>query len=169
MQDPSGPGAAPPPAAWQGPMAWVGAPPRPVENYSREFPAEAVYVRGEVILTLAEPIGPGTTRDTERAVPALISLERGAPVEVRLPGLDGRCWVYRRARVGRKVRWHLLGGEAFEGAAEPVVLPGGATVERAVVQSVLPMAGTRRYVSLLIDDEGRAEDLSASRDPDPDD
>lgn len=150
-------------------MSWVGSPPRAVANYSREAPADATFVRGEVILTLAEAIAPGMTRQTERALPALIRLERGAAVEVHLPGGDGRCWTYRPHRTGRTTRWHLHAGAEFGGAAERVESLDGFEIERVVVQSVLPMAGTRRHVSFSIDGEGRATNLARATDPDPND
>ncbi|MGL4462820.1 MAG: hypothetical protein ACRC1K_11770 [Planctomycetia bacterium] len=155
-------------ALWDGPMAWVGSPPRPAACYAVAFPADAVFVRGEVRLTVGETVGPGMTRQTERAVPGLIRLDRGTPAEVSLSGPDGRCWTYRRVRTGRRVRWHLFAGATFPGA-EPVGTDARAGLERAVVQSTLPMAGTGRYVSFAIDDEGRVEDFSAVTDPDPDD
>src|SRR5262245_43890567 len=110
MTKPASPVDVPRAALWQGPMAWVGSPPTPVEDYSREFPANAVFVRAELLLTLAESIGPGMTRQTERAIPGLIRLERGRPVEVHAPGLDGQCWTYRPTQAKRQRKWSLFKG-----------------------------------------------------------
>jgi hypothetical protein len=162
-------GAVPAANLWQGPMSWIGSPPQPVENFAREFPENATFVRGEVLLTLAEPIGPGMTRQTLRALPSLIHLDRGTPVEVHMPGLNGRCWTYRSVREGRKTRWCLFEGSTFNETTEPLSETTGASIEEVVVSSALPMYGTRRHVSFRIDAEGRAERFSNVSDPDPSD
>lgn len=159
----------PPTEHWQAPLAWVGSPPRPVENYSREFPAEASFVRGEAILTISESLGPGMTRQSVRAVPALIRLDRAKPSEISFIGIDGKCWTYRRERVGRKLRWGLSVGAEFA-SGEPVdPSSAAAEIERIVVQSVLPMAGTGKYVSFAICHDGGHEDFARATDPDSDD
>ena len=155
-------------ALWQGPMAWAGSPPRPVANYSREFPADATFVRAELIFQLGTPSGPGAMRVEERAVPGLIRLDRGKPVEVHAPGPDGQCWTYRR--LGRASRWALCVGPSFpagEPAAPSFLEP--MVVEQVVVQSVLPKQGTGKVVSFVISSGGRADDLSRAVDPDPND
>lgn len=157
----------PPSSLWDGPMAWVGTPARPVECYGVEFPQNAVFLRGEVRLTIGETIGPGMTRQTERRFPGLIQLVRGTPAEVHLTGPDGQCWTFRRSEAGKRARWPLFAGATFPAMRE--VAYGSIGLERIVVQSVLPMAGTGRYVSFALDDEARCEVFSTAVDPDPND
>lgn len=162
----SSPPGFPDPALWQGPMSWAGSPAKPVANYSRGFPAHATFVRAELIFEVQTPSGPGTTRSEERAVPGLLRLDRGKPVEVHAEGPDGRCWTYRK---GRASRWALSVGASFPATdpADPSPL-GQTEVTRVVVQTVLPKEGTGKYVSFVVS-SGRAEDLTRASDPDPDD
>jgi hypothetical protein len=160
-----GAGAMPAVELWTGPMAWVGADLRPVENWSREFPESAVFVRGELVLTLSETIGDGMTRQTERALPSLIRLEKGKAVEFHAPGLDGRCWTFRLEKCGRTSRWKRYADLSFP-ATEPAGTDAGVTIEYATVQTILPMNGTRRHIAFMIRDDGSAENLAGARDPD---
>lgn len=158
----------PPSKDWQGPMCWAGSPPRPVTIYSRPCPPNTVFVRAEVIFTVSEEISPGVTRQSETAVPGLIRLDRGQPVEVHAPGLDGQCWTYRRMKAGKHRPWTLFTGAAFPAETQGQTGAGHGCVERVLVQSILPMAGNR-HISLMFDSSGRAEDLAAATDPDPED
>jgi hypothetical protein len=49
----------PDPALLSAPIAWAGSPPSPVPNDSRFFPDGAVFVRGEVIVTIQIEHSPG--------------------------------------------------------------------------------------------------------------
>jgi hypothetical protein len=148
-------------------MAWVGSPPRPVESSLMEFPPDAVFVRGEVRLTVSVPTGPGMTSQSQRTAPGLIRLARGTPIEVHLTGVDGQCWTYRRNGTGKRARWQLLIGSAFPATQEAVSNHAG--VDYVVVQSILPNAGSRQHVSFAIHDDGRMENFSRAVDPDPND
>lgn len=162
--------SVPPVEQWTAPMAWAGPALKPVENWSREFPANAAFVRGELVLTLAEETGPGMTRQMERAVPALIRLEKGKPVEAHAPGPDSRCWTYRAEKDGRKTRWRLYTGDTYPAtrpAADHWTAPW--RVEYAILQSVMPEYGSGKYISLMIREDGSVENLTRAKDPDPND
>lgn len=160
----------PAPELWQGPLAWSGPDARAVDNFSRYFPEDAVYVRGEAIITRLEELSPGTTRQWEEARPALIHLERGNPAAVHLPGLDGQCWTFQRVSTGRRGSWALRVGPTYPGTA-----PGDQTLarfpfERIVIQSILPAHhGAGKHVSFAITDTLSAEDFRKASDPDPED
>ena len=162
--------AVPPAELWTSPMSWGGSPLRGIENFSRDFPGAAVFVRGELIYTLSEEIGPGMTRQTEKALPCLIRLDRAKPVDVHTVGLDGQCWTYRAEKRGRKVHWTLSIGNAFPSTdpAEEHVLKQVA-VSRVVVQSILPEAGSRKPIAFAIRDDGSMEDFAKAIDDDPND
>jgi hypothetical protein len=149
---------------WNGPMAWVGSPPRPAQGFWMEFPPDAVFVRGEVRLTVSIPTGPGMTSQSQRNVPGLIRLMRGTPTEVHLIGPDGQCWTYQRSGNGKRSRWRLLVSPEFPATQQAVENHAG--VDYVVVVSMLPQAGSGRHVSFAIDDLGRGEDFSKSVDPD---
>jgi hypothetical protein len=160
--------AVPTAELWQGPMAWAGSPLKPVENYSRAFPDDAVFVRAELLFTLDEVVAPGRSRQMEHAIPGLLRLNDGKPVEVHCTWLDGQCWTYRLERVGRKFQWLLFTGGSFP-ANVPATRPvnGASTIEQVVVQSVLPMASSSKFISFAIQNAGSSEDFAKASDPDP--
>lgn len=160
--------AVPTTELWQGPMAWAGSPLKPVENYSRAFPDDAIFVRAELLFTLDEVVAPGRSREMEHAIPGLLRLNDGKPVEVHCTWLDGQCWTYRLERVGRKFQWLLFTGTSFPAnvpAAGPV--NASSTIEQVVVQSVLPMASSSKFISFAIQNAGTSEDFAKKSDPDP--
>jgi hypothetical protein len=160
--------AVPSPELWQGPLAWSGPDARAVDNFSRYFPEDAVFVRGEAIVTRVEEVSPGTTRQWEEALPALLHLERSKPAAVHLPGPDGRCWTFRRVSAGRRTAWVLLVGSTFPGTAPGTDAVRRFPFERIVVQSILPaQSGAGKHVSFAITDELSTEDFSRASDPDP--
>jgi len=157
-------------AEWQTPLAWYGAPLRPVLDTYLEFPERAVFVRAALVMTMSERIGPGTCRQTQATVPGLLRMERGKAVEAHALGPDGRCWTFRAVKPGRKTRWACFAGDDFP--ATGAVEPGGGDVywlEQVVVQSIVPMQGTRRHVSLAIHDDGRVTNFATAVDEDPND
>jgi len=165
------PGVTPPvpaPELWQGPLAWSGPQARAVDNFSRYFPEDAVFVRGEAIVTRIQQLSPGTTRQWEQAFPALLHFEHSKPAAVHLPGPDGQCWTFKRVRAGRRSSWALLVGPTFPGTA-----PGADAIqrfpfERIVIQSILPAhGGAGKHVSFAITDALSTEDFSRASDPDP--
>ena len=158
----------PTPELWQGPLAWVGSPPRPAE-VSIEYPPSAVFVRGAASLTLSQTVGAGMTRQTVHNKSVLIRLERGKAVEFHVAG-EHRCWTYRLEKAGRKLRWNLYAGLSYPGTelVEPPAFDGSA-IEYVNVQSLLTMAGTGRGVCFMIHDDGSMEDLATMSDPDADD
>jgi hypothetical protein len=62
----------------------------------------------------------------------------------------------------------LISGSDFSAQGEEVDMPLAGLV-RVIVQSVLPAAGSGRYVSFAIDGSGRGENFVALVDPDPHD
>lgn len=168
-----GPGESPEvpaPESWTDSMAWSGSPPRPVTESLHELPADAAFVRAEIELTVSKPIGPGMYNQTAHTLPGLLRLEKGKPVEAHLVGPDGKCWTYRANRVCRKTRWLLFVGSTLP-AQDPAPIPeeGAPFIEYVMVQSLLPMHGSGKYVSFMIHDDGRTEDFSKAADPDPND
>jgi len=160
----------PPAAHWQAPMAWIGSPPQPVLDAYFECPEQAVFVRAALVMTLSEPIGPGMRRETVTTVPGLLRLEGGKPVEVHCAGPNGQCWTHRVVKEGRKTRWALFTGTDFPaGEAIPASDDSAPCIEQVVVQSLVPMQGSRKFVSFIIQADGRSMNVSAMADPDPDD
>lgn len=155
---------------WTTPLAWCGAPLRPVENYSRYFPVSALFVRAELVAAFVEEIGPGMTRSTQKALPGLLRLDKGKAVEVHVNGLDGQCWTFRAERKGRKTKWPLHVGAEFPatGLASEELLAKYA-FEQIAVQSVLPAEGSLKHISFIIRDDFSMEDLAHASDPDPND
>lgn len=153
-------------ALWTAPMAWAGQPLRDVPNYSRGFPSAATFVRGEAIFTVTEPLGEGMERQSEIAKPSLIRLEKGKPVDVHVPGLDGRCWTYRAVKTGKKMAWERLAGDRYP-ASEPAQPDDRFHIGFVVVQSILPADGTGKYISFRIAGDGNVEDFARTSDPDP--
>lgn len=151
----------PSPSLWQSPLCWTGWPPQAVENYSREFPPACTLVRGELLVTLTETIGPGITRESQRALPALIRLEAGQPISVDARTPEGSIWTLVSAKKGRKKVWQWQTSNADLAASLPFA--------RAVLQSLLPSEATRKFICLMIDESGSTQNLAATRDPDPND
>lgn len=160
----------PPVEQWTSPVAWVGESLKPHAEWLGNFPANTVYVRGEIALTLQTPTGPGMWSTSFPHVPALIRLEGGKPVEVHAAGTDGRCWTYRAEKDGRKTCWKLFLGDAYP-ATEPASTAWKQPyfIESAVVQSLLPAQATGKHISIMISEEGSAENLANAKDPDPND
>ena len=151
----------PDPSLWLSPISWIGSPPQPVQNYSRDFSAACTFVRGELIVTMAQIIGSGMTRETQESFPALIRIEDGKPVDVHSPSPDQTYWTLRATKTGRKTLWRLHEGESFP--AETLI---EIAFERAIVQSILPAEGSRKYISFMILDDGTTQNLSHERDSD---
>ncbi len=164
------PPAVPAVEQWTSPMAWVGESLKPHAEWVGNFPANAVYVRGEIALMLQTPTGPGMSSTSFPHIPAVIRLEGGKPVEVHAAGIDGRCWTYRAEKDGRKTRWRLFLGDAFP-ATEPASTAWTQPyfIEYAVVQSLLPAQTTGKHISILISEDGSAENLAKAKDPDRND
>lgn len=152
---------------WTSPISWGGSPLRGIEDYSREFPAAARFVRGEIVYMLSEEIGPGMTKQTEKAIPCLIALDKGRPIEAHAIGLDGGCWTYRPEKKGRKVIWRWYTGETFPARTPaPEDLLKKFSFDHFFVQSVLPIATTRKHVSFMVRDDFSMEDMSKAVDED---
>lgn len=165
--DSSGP-AVPASELWTSPISWGGSPLRGVEDYSREFPAAARFVRGEIVYTLSKEIGPGMTKQTEKAVPCLIALDKSKPIEVHAIGMNGGCWTYRLEKKGRKAFWRWYAGETFPATTPaPKSLLQAFAFDRFFVQSILPNAATRKHVSFMVRDDFSMEDMSKAVDEDP--
>lgn len=171
MKRPLAPIVTPPvPAAelWQGPLAWSGPEARPVANFSRYFPEDAVFVRGEAVITRVQELSPGETRQWEEAVPALLYLEHSRPAAVHLPGLDGLCWTFKRVNTGRRSAWALLVGPTFPGTASGAETIQRFPFERIIIQTILPaQGGAGKHVSFAITEALFMEDFSRASDPDP--
>ncbi len=152
---------------WQSPIAWGGVPLRPIENYSRPLPMGAVFVRGNWFSRSDKQIAPGMTSQSERALPGLIRLERGKPVEVYVRGLDDRCWTYQLVRKGKVMRRELFMGESFP-ATEPVAADDEQKlgIVWMMLQSLLPIGSSNGYVSLMFKDDHTIENFSKAIDPD---
>lgn len=160
----------PPSETWCGPMAWVGSPPKPVADRFDSFPETAAFVRAQAQFTASEQIGPGMSRQTYLTAPALLRLEKGKPVEVHAPGPQGRCCTYRAEKSGKKKVWKCYAGNSFP-ALDPDLSSedAGTFIERVVVQSLAPAAGSGKYISFAIHADGRFEDFARAVDPDPND
>ncbi|MCA9436254.1 MAG: hypothetical protein KC978_10745 [Candidatus Omnitrophica bacterium] len=169
-KSPSPPIEIPSSDMWTAPISWTNSPLRPIENYSRDFPPTTVFTRCELIYTLTEEIGPGSRRETERALPGLLRLEKMKPVEVHVLGFDSSCWTYRIGKRGRKTVWEwTVGAEWPADQPAPEELKRKYLVDRIVVQSLLPAYGTNKPISFMIRDDSTAEDFSKATDPDPGD
>lgn len=171
MKRPLAPVVSPPvpaPELWQAPLAWSGPEARAVDNFSRYFPEDAVFVRGEAIVTRIEQLSPGTTRQWEEALPALLYLEHSRPAAVHLPGPDGQCWTFKRVITGRRSTWALLVGSTFPGTLSGAETIRRVPFERIVIQSILPAhSGAGKHVSFAITDTLSTEDFGRASDPDP--
>ena len=158
----------PPQVLWTSPMAWGGSPLRPLDRYLGDLPMTTIFVRAEVLFSLAEDIGPGMQRLTEMVLPGLIRLDKCKPIEVHIAGLDAQCWTYRVERKGRKRLWRLYVGPSHP-ASEPAPesLLKQFTHSQIVVQSILPCAENGKHVLFIIRDDFTMEDLTRAVDPDP--
>ncbi|CAN5578870.1 hypothetical protein BH10PLA2_BH10PLA2_39930 [soil metagenome] len=160
----------PPVEQWQGPMSWLGSPLKADPGNFAKYRTNAVFVRAVLDFTLSRETKPGWSSQEARTVPGLIRLEKGKAAEVHLTGFDSRCWTFRLNQKGRKINWLLFAGPTFP-AQEPIAMTGVEpyVIEQVVVQTIVPCEGSLRHVSFIIRGDGRMEDLSKARDPDPED
>lgn len=163
-----------PPEPWNGIPAWMGLPPKPADGPLAKCPADAAYVGVEMVFTVTSPKGPhlpGMMDMRWEKLPGILRLEEGKPLEVHVRGWDGRCWTYRRLRVGRKLLWNRFVGTGFPGTEPSELGDGGApnVIEQVMVQSHVPMERNGRHVCFVIRDDGSMEDFATAVDPDPDD
>jgi len=162
-------GDVPDPAQWTSPLAWGGDPLRAVPTDGLEFSAAALFVRAQLIYTLAKTVGPGMVTESQQSAHGLLRLEKGKAAEVHTPGLDGRCWTFRLAGKGRAARWTLCTGDGYPAHEEfDQSLMEAHGIHSVVVQSVLPGAQTHRHVSFRIWGDGRMEDFSKLSERDAD-
>lgn len=73
-------------------------------------------------------------------------------------------WTLTLTKNGRKAGWQLREGPSLP--AETLI---DIPLERAIVQSILPAEGSRKYISLMILENGSAQNFSHELNPDPHD
>lgn len=162
--------AIPDEALWTSPLSWMGTPLHDAGDYSRAIPIDATYTRGEIIATFSRERSPGVFSESQVAFPALIKLAAGKAVEVYWQDDEPRRWTYRAVKQGRKTVWVLFSGPQWPGVTEAdASTRAHMGLERTVVQSVLPLYGSREFISVMIDSAGKAVDMATHADPDPND
>ncbi len=106
---------------------------------------------------------------TCRRLACLIRLDKGKAKEIHFTGLDDRCWTLQQVREGRKFRWHLFAGASWPGSEKiEFEFPNALSLERVDVVSLIPLRGSRQFVSFAIRADGSTESYNV-RDPDPGD